>query len=208
MRKTYTIQSKEKVKIKKPKLIFLKSKDLPALRKVQLKKQNNTCPILKMLMLEKEAVLDHKHKLKHESCGGPEGLGCLRGVIHNNANVFEGKVTKLWKRYGLSKYIDLAPLLRNLADYLENPPMKPIYVHPKEREKREILSKPDYRRICKYYFLLYPNKKALPKYTKYKDKWIDLLCETGTAHNLKKIYSKEQKELIKKGQRLYKEIKK
>lgn len=204
-RKTYSIQSKEKVK--KPKLIFLKSKDLPALRKTQLKKQNNACPVLKKLMLEKEAVLDHKHKLKHESCGGPEGLGCIRGVIHNNANVFEGKVTKLWKRYGLSKMIGLPSLLRNLADYLEDPPMKPIYVHPKEREKREVLTKTDYRRICKYYFIILPNKKTLPKYTKYKDKWINLLAMANSFHSInEKLFPKEKKELIKKGQRLYKEI--
>ena len=80
------------------KLIPLTQKELSKLRVSQLKKQNGICPILKIPITDDESVFDHKHKLKSQECGGPDGLGCLRGVVHRNANSFEGKLERANRR--------------------------------------------------------------------------------------------------------------
>jgi len=78
--------------------------------------------------------------------------------------------------------IDLPTLLRRCADYMENPPMKPVYIHPSEKPKRKKLPKPDYKRICKYYFEMYPKRKKLPPYPKdgiMTAKWVDMLNQAN-----------------------------
>jgi hypothetical protein len=140
-------------------------KQLKALRKKQWLKQNKECPILKKKIVYKDAVMDHKHKRKDEKIG-KDGKGLLRGVLHFQANTIEGKIVNMYKRYGLHKLIDLPSLLRNISDYLLNPPMEQKYVHPKERPKPKKLGKREYKRICKYYFEVYPRRRKLPKYPK------------------------------------------
>lgn len=134
------------------------------LRYKQWQKQKRICPILKQILCFEDAVFDHKHRTKAEELG-KDGKGLLRGVIHRNANVIEGKIVRLYKRYGLSKYILLPELLRNIADYIEKPPMKPKYIHPDEREFVKI-GKRDYNLICKYYFQMFPRRVRLPIYPK------------------------------------------
>jgi len=136
------------------------------LRYEQWIEQKGICPILKRVILFQESVFDHKHKTKSEKIG-EDGKGLLRGVIHFQANVIEGKIARLYKRYGLDKFILLPELLRNIADYIENPPMKPEYIHPNEREFKK-LGKRDFNRICKYYFQMYPKRRKLPEYPKSK----------------------------------------
>jgi len=138
--------------------------ELKKLRLEQFKKQNEICPILQQKIDYKDAVFDHCHKTKAEVLG-EGGKGLLRGVIHNLANVMEGKVTRTYRRYGLHKLIPLPSLLRNLAFYLDNPPMKPEYVHPNERVFEKI-GKREFNKICKSYFKIYPNRKNLPKFPK------------------------------------------
>jgi hypothetical protein len=133
------------------------------LRYDQWIKQKRICPILKREIEYKKAVFDHKHRTKTETIG-EKGKGLLRGVIHFQANIIEGKIVKLYKRYGLHKFIALPELLRNIADYIENPPMKPEYIHPNERSKPKKLGKRDFNRICKYYFQIYPKRRKLPVY--------------------------------------------
>jgi len=147
------------------KLISLTHAQLKELRYNQWVKQKGTCPILKLPIDYKDAVFDHKHKRKKDMLG-KDGKGLLRGVIHKNANVVEGKVTNSFKRYGLTKLIQLPEFLRNLADYLEAPPLDPKYIHPNERPKAEKINKRDFNKICKYYFQIYPNRKKLPVYPK------------------------------------------
>ena len=184
------------------KLISITSKELAELREKQFKKQDGKCAILGVCIDKAECVLDHKHKLKSEECGGKDRLGCLRGVIHRNANSFEGKLERSWRRYGLHKVISLPELLRRCADYIEQPPIKELIIHPNERKiERKRITIPEYKRICKYYFLAFPKRKALPKYPRF-----------GWNETWKKIYqkvypficrnkfSKEEKELIKKAQ--------
>ena len=139
---------------------------LKELRRKQLEKQDYICPILKQKIDFCDSVFDHKHKIKAEKIG-EDGKGLLRGVLHRQCNVFEGKITRLFKRYGLHKLnISLPDALRNTAAYIENPPMKPKYIHPNERPKAKKLGKREYNLVCKYYFLIYPQRKKLPEYPK------------------------------------------
>lgn len=165
---------------------------LKDLRFKQLLKQGCICPILKQEIQFKDSVFDHKRKRKDEPVG-KDGKGLLRGVIHRQANVIEGKIARLYKRYGLDKFIALPDLLRNIADYLENPPMKDQrIVHPDERTKpkRERLSKRKYQTICKYYFRAFPRRKKMFNYPKNGyltkeaketvdafDKWLQKECD-------------------------------
>jgi len=111
------------------------------LREKQWAIQKGICPILKIKIDYKDAVFDHKHKNKSEQIG-EDGKGLLRGVIHFQANSWEGKVTNAFKRYGLHKFgISLPEALRNLADYIECPPLKEKIVHPNERSKAKKLGK-------------------------------------------------------------------
>ena len=115
----------------------INQKEFKILRHRQWLIQWCICPILKQKINAQNAVFDHKHKTKAEKIG-EDGKGLLRGVLHFQANSWEGKVTNAFKRYGLHKFeISLPEALRNLADYIESPPMKPEYIHPNEREKNE-----------------------------------------------------------------------
>jgi hypothetical protein len=138
--------------------------ELKKLRLKQFLNQKKICPILKQEIDYKKAVFDHKHKTKKEKIG-KDGNGLLRGVIHSQVNVIEGKIVRLYKRYGLNKFIPLPELLRNIADYIENPPMKPEFIHPNEREF-EKLTKREFNLICKHYFELFPRRKKKPEYPK------------------------------------------
>lgn len=174
--------------IKKRKLIQLKPKDIPRIREKQWKKQGKKCAILKKEIKLKEAVLDHKHKKKKEKVG-IGGKGLLRGVLHNQCNSLEGIILKKYKKQGVHNLIDLPSYLRNLADYLENPPMKPIYIHPNERPKPKKLGKRDYNRIKKYYFKIKPKARKIPQYPKsgrLTKKWIKLLDQVNKIHFKKK----------------------
>jgi len=152
--------------MKTNKLKEITQKEFKELRYKQWCKQGKFCPILQQRIEYKDAVFDHCHRTKKEILG-EEGKGCLRGVIHFQVNSFEGKVTNSFKRYGLHKFnISLPEMLRNLAAYIENPPMKPEYIHPKERPKPKKLGKRDFNRIIKYYFQMFPRKRKLPIYPK------------------------------------------
>ena len=141
---------------------------LKELRLKQWIKQGWSCPILKRNIEFKDSVFDHKHKRKNEPIG-KDGKGLLRGVLHFQANVIEGKIAKLYKRYGLHKFISLPNLLRNIANYLEHPPMKSEYIHPNERPKPKKLGKRDFNRICRYYFQMYPRRLKLPEWKEDKN---------------------------------------
>lgn len=158
------------------------------LRYEQWEKQHKFCPILKQFIRYEDACFDHKHKTKAEPLG-EDGKGLLRGVLHFQANSWEGKVTNAFKRCGLHKFdISLPEALRNLADYIENPPMKPEYIHPNERPKPKKLGKRDFNRIIKYYFQMYPNRRKLPEYPKSGkiNKELEKLLEKANGLHLKR----------------------
>ena len=172
-------------------LFYLTSSDLDDLKNKIINSENYVCPILKIKLDKENSAFDHKHitnKDKKKNKLGEDGKGLLRGVIHFKANVFEGKVLKGFKRSGLeAEGFALPEILRNLADYIETPPIEQIYVHPKEKPKKKTLSETDYKRICKYYFEMFPKKKTLPEYPKsdknnLSKKWILLLNMANDLH--------------------------
>lgn len=132
------------------------------------KEQNNICPLLGIEIPAEDTALDHKHKRKADP-SGPNGDGLCRGVISFRANALEGKITNAWKRqfgYDESKHpITLPNFLRNLANYLENPPCEQIYVHPTEKIKRPAIPKSKFNLVKKYWKEVYPNRK-LPSFPK------------------------------------------
>lgn len=164
-------------------------KELKILRHLQWQRQKRSCPILKQEILLEDAVIDHKHKAKAEPIG-EDGKGLLRGVLHFQANSWEGKVTNAFKRYGLHKFdISLPEALMNLAEYISDPPMAPEYIHPNERPKPKKLGKRDYNRIKKYYFQLYPNRRKPPEYPKSgktNKTWEDLILKANQLHKRKR----------------------
>lgn len=159
------------------KLIQLKQNDLKPLKQKLHSAQNNICPLLKIKVPLDQMVVDHKHKLKANPAG-PNGDGLVRGAIDRFANALEGKITNNWKRMGLGKYTDLPTYLRNLADYLENPPCEQKYIHPSEKPKVKKLGKRVFNKIAKLYAEEYPKRKELtyPKSNK-PTKQIKLLAE-------------------------------
>ena len=126
-------------------------------------KQNNICPLLNTSISLKDMALDHKHKLKSKDASLDNG-GLVRGAIEFRANALEGKIVNGWTRlFGsdITKHpISLPNFLRNLANYLENPPCPQVYIHPNEKtDKRVKASKKDYNKIVKYWKYIFYGKK-------------------------------------------------
>ena len=61
----------------------------------------------------------------------------------------------------------------------------PFYIHPSEVPKRKKTRLIDYKRICKNWFTMYPNKKVLPSQPKYEDAK-DYLLWLSQANELNK----------------------
>lgn len=170
------------------KLIQIKQKDLKHFRKRILKVQKGICPILKLPLVYEDSVVDHLHKRKAE-VPGIDNKGCVRGIIHRFVNAFEGSIYKKYIRSGLAEAITLPELLRNLADYIENPPMftrKLRYIHPKEemKEKKKDLGILAYNRVLKYWGVLHP-KRNVPlqsKSGKITKKWQEYIDEANAYH--------------------------
>jgi len=151
------------------------------------KKQNLICPLLKIEVPLNNVALDHKHKRKKDPVG-PNGDGLIRGVVQLQANALEGKIINSFKRLGLDKFIELPALLRNIADYLENPPIPQKYIHPNEIKKEPVLSRQSFNQLVRLYHKKYPKRKELT-YTysrskKHKPKPSQKLTKT-----LKQLYS-------------------
>jgi hypothetical protein len=129
-------------------MIQIQQKDLAKFRKKFHKKQKQICPIFKQKAPLEKMVVDHKHRRKKDPVG-KDGKGLIRGIIHSQANVLEGKISNAYIRYGLHKFIDLPSFLRNLADYLEHPPLGYKFIHPSEKAKSPKLSKRSYNKLVK-----------------------------------------------------------
>jgi hypothetical protein len=126
--------------------------------------QGSICPILKQEFSVDTMVVDHKHKRKFDVIGTNDA-GIIRGVIHNQVNVFEAKVMSAFIRCGLHKFIEISDLLHNLADFYDKPPLVHLgMVHPSE-VKRKKLTKRSYNKLRTAYN---KNKirKRLPNYPK------------------------------------------
>ena len=137
----------------------IKQPELKKLRKHFHKKQQNICPILKQKIPCEDMVVDHIHRTKKDRVG-ENNKGLIRGIIQRSANVIEGKLVNSFVRYGLHKFnITVPEFLRNLADYIENPPLiKFKYIHPSEAPKPKKLSKRSFNKIEKLYTKEFPNR--------------------------------------------------
>lgn len=151
---------KKLVRRKNP-LIQITSDDLPAFRKDWHTKQYGICPLLKCPVPYDKIAVDHKHKRKNDPVG-PNGDGLIRGVIQMQANALEGKIINNFKRLGLEKFLPIHEYLRNLADYLEHPPIPQIYIHPDEAVKPFLkLSKRSFNTLRVKHNEKYPKRKSL-----------------------------------------------
>jgi len=149
----------------------INQKDLKKIRAFFHKKQNGICPILKMKFNVNEMVVDHSHSANSRNLGKPKEAGLIRGVIHRAANSVEGKITNSYIRTGLHKFdITLPEFLRNLADFIENPPMINLeYLHPSEKPKTKLLKKTIINKLAKRFIEKYPGRK-IPEVLVYKQK--------------------------------------
>jgi hypothetical protein len=97
--------------------------------------------------------------------------------------------------------MSLSSQLRHIADYIEKPPLEQKFIHPSERIKPKTLTKTQFKKICKYWFEMYPKNRTLPKYPKKKKhnmspKWVTWL---NMADELSKPKSKRKVERLKLG---------
>lgn len=145
---------------RKKRLIQISNKELADFRIHWHRKQGGICPVLKKEVPYDKIALDHKHKKKGD-LAGPNGDGLCRGVIQTQVNALEGKIINNFKRLGLEKHIDICSYLRNLADYLEQPPIPQIYIHPKEEKKPAKIKKNWFNKLNRAYREKWPNKKPL-----------------------------------------------
>lgn len=137
----------------------LKSSELQKIRQAIHLSQKGKCPILKKEFPENEMVVDHLHK-RHAKLLKFPGSGYVRGVIHRQANSFEGKLANSYIRLGMHKFdISLPEVLRNMAVYLEKKHYR--YMHPSEKPKALKLSKKSIKQVTIAHRLTYPNKKPL-----------------------------------------------
>jgi hypothetical protein len=166
-------------------------------------KANIICPIMQVVLTKDTAVVDHKHITRKDITDGKtgeDGKGLLRGVIHDQANVFIGKIEKGFVRSGCHKYpLSISDQLRHIADYLEDPPLPQNMIHPNDRVKPQKLTKRDYKKICKYWFEMFPRSRTLPKYPSGVGKkkirymtpkwvtWLNMADELSKPKNKRKI---------------------
>ena len=151
-------------------------KELKDIKKELLEEQGYICPISqKPLKMDKEAVVDHKHKLFKDQPLGEDGAGLIRGILDFRVNAWEGKVFNSFKRLGLHKFdASLPDMLRRLADYLEKETTN--YIHPAEKPKEKKLGKRKFNKIAKLYAKEKPKAKPLeyPKSKKITKKILEL----------------------------------
>jgi len=184
------------------KLIMMKQSEIKDLRYVLWKDNNCCCPITGLDVAFNKTALDHIHK-RFKSDIPSKYNGTIRTTLSSNANALAGKIENNFIRYfGRDSDVDLPTFLRNMANYLEKEPYKDsdnnYYVHPNEVIKKEKLSKSDWNRIKKYYFVLYPNRKVMMKQPTFLSDDVKLLID-----DINYIIQQEKREIqIKKDYKL------
>jgi len=195
-------------------ITYTNQKETQEIKKELYRRSNGICPLLGEYVEVDKMVADHQHKLKKEPCSTWEqgGKGLIRGAIEFRANAVEGKIVNAWSRYGLEKEgYDLPTYLRNLADYLENPPateLSECYAYYSEKPKRIKVKISEYKRVAKYYLELHPRKRTIIKKPVYvTDDWealiqltndhIQQLKDLKLAKQLERKKAKDAKENIK-----------
>jgi succinate dehydrogenase/fumarate reductase flavoprotein subunit len=172
------------------KIVQLKnSTDIKNLKEQWVNQQNGICPILKLPFELDNFVIDHSHCKSKEAPDELLGTGFCRGAIHHNANVVEGKILKDCTRYGITKFINIADFLRNLADYIETNRFhteETIYIHSTEKPSKPKLSKSSYNKLIK----TIDNKCKIPPYQDKKGNFNKKLQELFLKYNVEPTFIK------------------
>jgi len=120
------------------------------------------CPLLNKEISFEGSVVDHAHRRRKKDPISKETGGLIRGIIDRHVNAFLGRIENNYIRHGLDKYIDLPTLLRNIADYIENPPMyNEELIHPSERLPEYKMGKREFKKFKDFLINKYPNRKTL-----------------------------------------------
>lgn len=159
---------------------LVNTKQLNSFRAEKHAQQQGVCPVLRIPCDAKDMVVDHKHKARSTPVDHQgSGAGLIRGVIHRHVNQLEGAIQSRFSRYALGKHITLPQLLRNLADYLENPPLGKEYIHPSSLPKPKIrkLKKSEYNKIAACWDEISRRKPLPPFYAfmEFTAQWADWL---------------------------------
>ena len=190
-------------------IVYTNQKETQVIKRKLYDIHNGVCPLLDCSVPIDKMVADHQHKLKGEPCSdwSTGGKGLIRGAISFDANAIEGKIVNAWSRYGMNKYdISVSDFLRNLADYLEEPPAKKLdecYAYYSEKPKRTKVKISEHKRVMKYYLFLNTRKRKLPKKLTYvTDDWLEQVQKTNKLiedmnddKDLKKMVNKFLKEI-------------
>lgn len=155
-------------------ITHLKQSQIKEFREKLYNLNNQTCPILKQPLSKERAVLDHIHK-QRQTDDITEMSGVIRNTIDKDVNLFLGKIENGYKRY-IRSDIQLATLLRNIADYIENGAYKEdntVFSHPSENGNSDLIkmkkipfSKRDFNKLNQE--LVKDNKKPI-KHKKFLD---------------------------------------
>lgn len=94
------------------------AREIPILRAKLQKKQKNRCLICRRDLRRLIAVLDHCHK-----------TGYIRGVLCNNCNGIEGKISGLLNRLDVGK-IGFDQVIINMAALRHPDKLKTKWIHP------------------------------------------------------------------------------
>lgn len=178
-----------------------KQKDIINIKKELHTLQNGICPLLDKPIELSKMVVDHRHKTKAQIPTLENGLGFIRGALEFRANAFEGKVWNFYKRLGLDNEIEFSELLRNLADFHDNPTCLDPILHYTEVPKREKVKISEYNRVKKYYLDIFPRKKVAAKKPTYvNQEWKDLVQQVDKYIDNLKILAEQARtaKLLKK----------
>lgn len=91
---------------------------IPKIREKLAKEQHNVCPVCERSLLKLIPTLDHCHK-----------TGYLRGVLCNNCNGLEGKLSTIIARIDIAN-IGTDKILHNLAKHRHPSNLNKKYIHP------------------------------------------------------------------------------
>lgn len=95
------------------------TKDVQKVREHLYEEQGGVDPITRLIIPEKQKVLDHDHSTQY-----------VRAVLHRQTNAVLGKIENLWTRYLSYWYTGtLSDFLRGCADYIEKEHPQ-NYLHP------------------------------------------------------------------------------
>ncbi len=141
-----------------------KSKTIKPIRDAYAIRQKHKCAICNRPI--EKPTLDHVHTKK------VKGTGMIRNVCCNQCNTFLARIENNASRHSLNTK-ELPDILRRTADHLEQ---EKQIIHPTEAPKRKKVGKREWNRVKKYYFVVYPNRRTLPKQPTYvTENWIRMV---------------------------------